>query len=119
MKETDTFRNKVTIKFYTVYTSATCKTECVVYLIECKNCGMQYVGMTTRALYERFNEHMSDIMNKRTRKTVAEHFNLPGHSMEDLTIMVIDQEDDITTLREQERYWINKLGTKAHGLNRR
>ena len=121
MKETDTFESTATGKSYRVHAFAswTCKTKCVVYLIECTNCEKQYVGMTTRALHKRFNEHMSDIMNKRTRKTVAEHFNLPGHSMEDLTIMVIDQEDDITTLREQERYWINKLGTKAHGLNRR
>ena len=79
---------------------------------------MQYVGMTKRALYKRFNEHTYDIMKERTWKTVAEHFNLPGHSMGDLTIMIIDQEDDVKTLREREKHWINELGTKACGLNR-
>ena len=29
----------------------TCETKCVVYLIKCKRSQMQYVGMTTRALY--------------------------------------------------------------------
>ena len=81
---------------------------------------MQYVGMTTRALHERFNDHRSDIRLKK-QTSVAEHFNLPEHSMEDLTIMIIDHEDDdVKTLRERERYWINELGTMApNGLNRR
>ena len=76
--------------------------------------------MTKRALHKRFNEHMSDIRNKRTRKSVAAHFNLPGHSMEDLTVMIIDQDDNAKKLRNQERDWIYKLRTKApNGLNRR
>ena len=29
----------------------TCETKCVVYLIKCKRCQMQYIGMITRALY--------------------------------------------------------------------
>ena len=73
---------------------------------------MQYVGMTTRALYIRFREHRSDIRhNKMT--SVAAHFNLCGHSMEDFTIMIIDQEDDVEILKRRERYWINKVRTKA------
>ena len=81
---------------------------------------MQYVGMTTRALYERFREHRSNIIRK-TKTSVAAHFNnLPEHSMEDLTIMIIDQEDDAKTLRKREKYWINELRTKApDGINRR
>ena len=79
---------------------------------------MQYVGMTTRALHERFNDHRSDIRLKK-QTPIAEHFNLPDHSMEDLTIMIIDQEDNVKKLRERERYWINELGTKVHGLNQR
>ena len=80
---------------------------------------MQYVGMTTRALYERFREHMYDIRRK-TKTSVAAHFNLPEHSKEDLTIMIVDQEDDANTLRKREKYWINELRTKApDGINRR
>ena len=48
IKETDTFKSTATGESYT---SVTCKTKCVVYLIECKRCQMQYVGMTTRTLY--------------------------------------------------------------------
>ena len=61
---------------------------------------------------------MSDIRNKRTWKSVGEHFNLRGHSKEDLTIMIIDQ-DKFEILR-RERDWINKLRTKVpDGINRR
>ena len=106
IKETDTFRSTATGIFYQVHVSAscTCKTECVVYLIGC---------MTTRALHKCFNEHGSDIRLKK-QTSVAEHFN---HSKKDLTIMIIDQEDNVKTLREREGYLINKLETKAHGLN--
>ena len=118
MKETDTFESTATGKSYRVHAFAswTCKTKCVVYLIECTNSEKQYIGMTG-ALHKRFNEHRGYIKNKK-ETSVAEHFNLPGHSMGDLTIMIIDQEDDVTTLREREGYWINELGTKACGLNR-
>ena len=98
--------------------SATCKTKSVVYLIECSKCGIQYVGRTKNPLQKRFTSHRSDIKNKK-QTSVAEHFNLPGHSIEDLTIMIIDQEDNVKKLRKRERYWINELKTKAHGLNRR
>ena len=78
---------------------------------------MQYVGMTKRALYVRFGEHMYDIIRK-TKTSVAAHFNLPEHSMEDLTIMITDQEDDLETLRKREKYWIDELSTKApKGIN--
>ena len=95
-----------------------CKTKGVVYLIECSKRGKQYVGMTKNPLQKRFTSHRSDIKNKK-ETSVAEHFNLPGHSMEDLTIMIIDQEDDVKKLRKRERHWIDELETKAHGLNRR
>ena len=43
-------------------------------------------------------------LHQKQETSVAEHFNLPGHSMEDLTIMIIDQEDDAKKLREREGY---------------
>ena len=88
------------------------RTKGVVYLIKCKWCQVQYVGMTRRALYIRFGEHMFDIRHNKTT-SVAAHFNRYGHSMEDLTIMITDQEDHVEILRKQERYWINELRTKA------
>jgi len=50
-----------------------------------------YVGETENALHIRLNGHRSDIRTKKTDKPVAEHFNLVGHSIKDLTIMVIEK----------------------------
>ena len=136
IKETDTFRSTHTGKSYRVNASATCtcKTECVVYLIKCKDCRVQYVGMTRRPLCKRFNEHRANIRHEKKKKekekekekkkekrtsykkqSLAEHFT--EHSIE--YIMIIEQVDDVKTLSKRERYWIDKLGTKTHGLNRR
>ena len=88
--------------------------------------------MTKRALAKRFNEHRANIRRKKKEKekekekkkekrtsdkkqSLAEHFT--EHSIE--YIMIIEQVDDVKTLSKRERYWINELGTKAHGLNLR
>ena len=41
--------------------SFTCKTKNLVYLIQCSNCGLQYVGETKNPLHIRMNGHRSDI----------------------------------------------------------
>lgn len=92
--------------------------------------------MTKKALDKRFNEHRANIRRKKKKKekekekkkekkkekrtsdkkpSLAEHFT--EHSIE--YIMIIEQVDDVKTLSKRERYWINELGTKTHGLNRR
>ena len=62
-----------------------------VYLIKCRKCNKQYVGETENALHIRLNGHRSNVKTKKMEKPVAAHFNLPGHSMEDLTIVVIEK----------------------------
>jgi len=88
-------------------------------------CGIQYVGMTKNALQKQFTSHRSDIKHNRTWKQVAAHFNQDGHSMEDLTIMVIEKipEHDVSSRKKREgyeRHWINELKTMTpNGLNLR
>ena len=110
---TDTFRTTVTKLSYKVSTSAS-------HLQDkgCSKCGKQYVDVTKTALQKRFTSHRSDIKHNRTRKPVAAHFNQDGHSMEDLTIMVIEKilKDTVSSRSKRERYeryWINKLKTKT------
>ena len=98
---TDTFTSHCTGKTYIPRTAATCKSRDVVYLIQCRRCGLQYVGETEQALNERLNSHGSDINRKSKDKPVAVHFNLPGHCTADLQVMVIDQlRGDDTVLRK-------------------
>ena len=125
IKTTDTFQSTVTKRSYKVRTSATCKTKGTVYLIQCKRCRKQYVGMTKNALHIRLTGHRYDIRNMKTQKSaVAKHFNLRGHSMKDLTVMVIEKipEGDVQTRRgceKHERKWIGTLRTlDPLGMNR-
>jgi len=76
---------------YRVRAAFTCKTRNVVYMIQCRKCGLQYVGKTENPLHIRMNGHQSGIRTKNLEKPVASHFNQPDHSLEDLEVMAIEK----------------------------
>lgn len=45
----------------------TCETKSVIYLITCKKCKKQYVGSTERQAKDRIDEHVRDVIRKKTR----------------------------------------------------
>ena len=47
-------------------------------------------------------------------------FNLPGHSMANVKITILEQvkKPDIMYRKEREKYFINKFNTYCQGLNR-
>ena len=66
----------------------TCKSTNLIYMIECKRCKKQYIGETKRTLRERFTEHRQATNNpshNNASTAVPTHFNLPDHSIEDMT----------------------------------
>ena len=92
----------------------------MVYVIECIKCNKQYVGETENALHIRMNGHRSDIKHRRLEKPVAAHFNSEGHSLQDLSIFVIEQihREEASYRRAKESYWIQTLRSLApEGLN--
>ena len=54
--------------------SFTCKTRNLIYLIQCRKCGLQCVGETANPFHIRMNGHRSDINTRKTDKPVAPHF---------------------------------------------
>ncbi len=64
---------------YTCLKNITCKSDNLVYLITCKQCGLQYVGQTYRSIAQRFLGHFNDISNERHWKAVGEHYNKQNH----------------------------------------
>ena len=100
-----------------------CMSRNIVYLITCKykNCGAQYVGYSMRQLRERFIEHETTYESPVGRHCLAyDHFN-------NLTIQILTQAPASETnpelwLKQQEYYWICKLGTlnkfNHKGLNK-
>ena len=98
-----------------------CKTENVVYLLQCdkENCKMQYVGETERQLCERIKEHIGYAKNNMNNKTTGKHFNLPGHSWINMKFTVIEQvkTNDRTYREEREKHFINLFNSFYDGIN--
>ena len=70
-------------------------------------------GQTAQSLRQR-------ITNRNTEKPVAEHFNLPGHSLSQLTVAILQQRR-FTNWMEREaakQKLIHKLDCIDRGLNR-
>ena len=116
-----TFTSTKTKISYPIRHHFTCKSSNLIYLITCTKCKKQYVGMTTKQLNTRVNHHRTSIFNKR-RTYLHTHFNLPDHSISNLTIQAIDtteqKVDMYNELRKLERYWIKTLKTfQPVGLN--
>ena len=103
-----------------------CDNRNVIYLINCKFCGKQYVGPAT-GFKERFKIHKSDINTGKVRCGVANRLLnvcLPSASkFQYLQVQLIEnvsvQNDDDTdkVLWGREKYWQAQLVTLSHGLN--
>uniref|UniRef100_A0A8C3S145 RRM domain-containing protein n=1 Tax=Chelydra serpentina TaxID=8475 RepID=A0A8C3S145_CHESE len=64
----------------------------VIYAIMCQHCpSAMYIGQTGQSLRKRINGHKSDIRNGNIQKPVGEHFNLPGHTIADLKVAILQQ----------------------------
>lgn len=106
---------------YNIQSNITCTDHYIIYSIQCKKCpSVEYVGKTVQEASERFSTHRSDVNTKKIQKPVAEHFNLPGHSVSDMKFLPFEKifpEDD-TLLREREKFWIKQKKTFLFGLNK-
>ena len=119
MKECTSFTSKVTGKSYEIRKHFNCKSSCVIYLLECNKCGIQYVGQTHTTISKRMTSHRHDIRNK-VEKSVSSHFNKEtSHSLCDIRVIVIDDApSNLTSHILRESSWIQALvTTETAGLN--
>ena len=49
------------------------------------------IGQTGRILTNRILEHRGYISKDDTSKATGDHFNLPGHSLSDFTVTILEQ----------------------------
>lgn len=88
-----------------------CETKGVIYLIECRKCKLQYVGLTSQSLKARLSGHKSSIKNKK-QTLIAIHFATEGHTYADLSIRILEQVGTCDKeLRDAEHFWIQALNT--------
>ncbi|PIK39363.1 hypothetical protein BSL78_23804 [Apostichopus japonicus] len=97
----------------------TCTTTNVIYLISCRVCGIQYVAKP-KTLKKRFYGHRSTDNTMKTETPVGEHFNLPNHTINDMSpqgIESLGSRPDLVRI-SRERLWMQRLRTiQPHGLN--
>ena len=82
---------------------------------------MRYIGKSKRKICMRFADHRGYVNSVNSDMTTGIHFKLPGHSISNMTITVIEQckRSDLFYRRERESYFIKKFGTHLNGLNKK
>ena len=80
----------------------------------------KYVGTSGRQMKHRLADHRGYIFNQVVSRTTGAHFNLPGHSLADLSITILEQtkSSDPEYRMEREKYFIQKFNTFNEGLNK-
>ena len=84
------------------------------------NCQEAYIGETKRMLKYRLGDHCGYVRNKRLDQATGFHFNLPGHSMADLSVTVLEQSKRNKTQygKQREEYHINRFNIYHRGINK-
>lgn len=96
-----------------------CQTKNVIYVINCKKCGLQYVGQSGNTFHERFRGHLTDIRQGNQVKPVSRHFTSSNHTRHDVNVVIVTQTTNNLNVRlRTEESWISSLNTKyPAGLN--
>lgn len=79
-----------------------------------------YNGETKRMLSYRLADHRGYVSRAETDKATGAHFTMPGHSLADLRITVIEHLKGRSReyRKEREHYFIRKFDTYYNGINR-
>ena len=118
------FHSKTTGKEHKIFYNVNCKTPNVVYLLDCRICGLQDVGESVQSFNKRMNGHRSDL-TKKTLLPVSQHFVSPEHSLDDFgrsKIYIIDHNPSWKENQRQKResFWIRALQTlHPEGINKK
>ena len=122
-----TFKSNQTNKTFKIYHRVNCKSNFVIYLLECYICNIQYIGKSETPFNIRLNNHRKDV--KYPNATPAfKYLNRHDHDFNNHgKINIIEHLRNICTtstetlkerLKQRENFWIMKLETLAsHGLN--
>ena len=85
----DYFQSTVTRHSFLIRHPFTCNSNNIIYFITCLKCKKQYVGQTSKTLRNQINQPRLSIKTKQPRY-ISKHFNLEGHSVNDLKVQIID-----------------------------
>lgn len=114
-------QNKYTQEVFKTCHHGSLNSKNCVYLITCKQCGIQYVGETGNSISVRFTQHRHNILrHKETGTPLVQHYIM--HGWQSTVVSVLEQNPNWSVLqrRRAEKTWIYRLGTlHPGGLNER
>ena len=123
VSETDTFESFQTKRQCKINHHLDCNDKCLIYLLSCKTCGLQYVSSTSDRFRLRWNNYKGNDRKALRREEhmqpeLFEHFHSEEHNgfLQDFSITLIDKTDGSVPTRREE-YWLVMLKTVAtYGL---
>ena len=85
-----------------------------------KSCRDVYIGETKGFLKFRLDVHHGYIVNRHLTEAIAEHFNLPGHSLANFSVTALEKVKVINPLyrKEREEYFITQFNIYHNGINK-
>ena len=114
---TTTFRSNQTNRIFHIYHNLNCKSKCVIYLLECTKCKMQYVGKVETEFNIRLNNHRIYVWKPDAIPTSCnfsgKNHNFNTHAkfilIEQIRHVDIDTEKIKERLKKRENFWILTL----------
>ena len=124
----NTVRSKISRRTFQTHGTGNCNTPRVVYLIQCKRCGRQYVGQTAQSLRARLAKHLTAIKSRGQAGVLHEHFrrgecaginNISVQLLETITPKKQETAEQIEEqLKQLESLWMGRLKSEyPQGLN--
>lgn len=112
---------------FTTKMNVCCQSSNLVYCLQCKICGKQYVGETKRTFHERAREHFRNIRKGILKEPLGRHFNDMDHNNDPSQVKAFilafvtappDSKDALNMRLKFEFSWIHRLRTSLPmGLN--
>ena len=120
IKEGNTVKHKKGV--WQITSEVNCDSTNVCYIIKCNkdNCQEYYIGETGNELRKRITQHRGYVNNKETKKATGFHFNLPGHSITDMKVTILEKIRYTSEAyrKKREELLISKFDSFYNGMNR-
>ena len=81
VKQTKTFQSYKTKETSQIFHNLTCKSENLIYLLQCSICQLQYVGKSETLFNVRLNNHRKDAKSQ-VSILACKHFNEQNHNFQ-------------------------------------
>ena len=98
---TQTLMSQQTKRTFNIFHKLTCKSQYVIYLMECILCKIQYVGKSETPFNLRLNNHRKDVDNPKAIPA-CNYFKIHGHNfMKHAKFTLIEQLTEISNVSNE------------------